>query len=450
MNTLNLKKQTEKLGENITNLLSEGSINQIAKDIGFVKRDAGKFDGFKFLDMLLFTDFNHKELSLNSMALSFQERYGIILSKQAVDWRFSDLSVKFFKAVFEKAIGITIEKNNRIDFTEFEKVRIKDSTSFELPENMKDKYPKSIKNVKTALVRIQLEYDIKNGEILDLSLHPFKEQDISDASQTIDDIGTNELVMRDLGYIRIDVLRKIEEKESFYLNRLSFSTNIYEKKNNEFIQIDLGKVYKQMRAKNSFRIEKQVYIGKKEKFKTRIIIECLPESEYEKRIVKAKRTASRRGRNLSDEFKAQQGLNVFITNTKIPANQIRLLYTLRWQIELMFKIWKSIGEINKVKKMKVERFETFLFAKLIWIVVNWQIMRRILIFFFNEKKVYISPYKLFTTFKARIMKFRITLLQGVENLIEYIEEIFELSPYYHSSEKKKNSVTWSYDVIKTF
>ncbi len=450
MNTFNLKNQTEKLSKNITDLLSEESINETAKEIGFVKRDAGKFNGFRFLDLLLFTEFNHKELSLNSIAVAFQERYGIELSKQAVDWRFSDLSTAFFKNILQKALKITIDKNTKIDFTDYKTVRIKDSTSFELPENMKDKYPKSLKNVKTALIRIQFEYDIKNGEILDLSLHAFKEQDISDAGKTVENIGTNELIIRDLGYIRIDVLKKIEQKESFYLNRLNFGTNIYEKKNDDFIQIDLGKVYKSMRIKKIFRIEKEVYVGKTEKFKTQMIIERLPESEYQKRVIKAKRTASRRGRTLSDEYKAQQGLNVFITNTKIPANQVRLLYTLRWQIELMFKIWKSIGEIHKIKKMKLERFETFLFAKLIWIVINWQIMRWIIIYFFNNKNVYISPYKLYKTFKARIMKFRLALLKGLENVIDYIAEIFEISPYYHCSEKKKHSKTWSYDVIKTF
>ncbi len=40
----------------------------------------------------------------------------------------------------------------------------------------------------------------------------------------------------------------------------------------------------------------------------------------------------------------------------------------------MFKIWKSIGEINKVGKMKVERFETSLYGKLIWIALNWHIL----------------------------------------------------------------------------
>ena len=430
MNTFKLKKQTKKLSSEITNLLSEESINEIAREVGFVKRESGKFDGFKFLDLILFTEFNHKKLQLTSMAKSFQNRYGIMMSKQGVDLRFSDLSIIFFKAVLEK-------------------VRIKDSTSFQLPEKMKDVYPKSFTNIKTALIRIQFEYDIKNGEILDLSLHPFREQDISDALETLDSIKSNELIIRDLGYIRIDVLREIEQKKAFYLNRLSFSTNIYEKKKSKFVLLDLGKIYKYMQAKKLFRLEKKVYIGSKEKFKTRMIIERLPEIEYQKRIVKSKATALKKGRQLSDAFKAQQGLNVFITNTKIPANQIRLLYTIRWQIELMFKIWKSIGEINKVGKMKVERFETFLFAKLIWIVINWQITRLIIIELFN-KDIYISPFKLYDTLKTRIKEFRIALLGGVENVINFINEIFMISPYYHLSEKKKDAQTWSYDVIKTF
>ena len=110
MSNTNFRNETKNLSEEITNLLSEENINAIAREIGFVKRDSNKFDGFKFMDMLLFTEFNHKELSLNSMALQLQDRYGIILSKQAVDWRFSDLSVKFFKVLLEKALKINIKK----------------------------------------------------------------------------------------------------------------------------------------------------------------------------------------------------------------------------------------------------------------------------------------------------------------------------------------------------
>lgn len=450
MSNTNFRNETKNLSEEITNLLSEENINAIAREIGFVKRDSNKFDGFKFMDMLLFTEFNHKELSLNSMALQLQDRYGIILSKQAVDWRFSDLSVKFFKVLLEKALKINIKKNDNIEIADFKRVRIKDSTSFKLPENMKDEYPKADKSTTIAQIRIQLEYDIKNGEILDISLHPFREQDIIDAKNTLDDIGSDELVIRDLGYIKIDILRKIEEKKAFYLNRLSFNTHIFEKKNDEYQRLDLGKIYKKMCRNKLDRIIKEVYIGKQEKFKTKMIIERLPEEEYKKRILKAKRNESRKGWTHSDGYKAQMGLNVFITNTEIPADKIRLLYTLRWQIELMFKIWKTVGEINKVRKMKVERFETYLFAKLLWIALNWQIMRRITFYYFNKKGIFISPNKLYKTLKAKIMKFRTAITEGLENVIEFMNEMFKISPYYHKSEKKKHSITWSYDVLRMF
>lgn len=450
MDNVNFNNEAKNLSKEITNFLSIESINAIAREIGFVERDSPRFDGFKFLDMLLFTEFNHKELSLNSMALQFQERYGIMISKQAVCWRFSDLSVKFFKLLLEKVLRINVKNKDNIDFTNFKKVRIKDSTAFKLPENMKDKYPKSAKSTTIAQIRIQFEFDIKSGEILDISLQPFKNQDVIDAINTLDDIKPDELVIRDLGYVKIDVLRRIEEKGAFYLNRLSFTTHIFEKKNGEYQRLDLGKIHKNMRCNKISRISKDVYIGQKDKFKTKIIIELLPEKEYQKRLLKAKRNESRKALKHSYEFKAQLGLNVLITNTEIPVSKVRVLYTLRWQIELMFKIWKSIGEINMVRKMKVERFETYLFARLLWVALNWKVMRRIIACFFNEKGVFISPSKLFKTFKAKIMKFRAAISEGIKSVIGFINEMFKISPYYHKSEKKKHTITWSYDVMRMF
>jgi hypothetical protein len=48
---------------------------------------------------------------------------------------------------------------------------------------------------------------------------------------------------------------------------------------------------------------------------------------------------------------------------------------LRWQIELVFKTWKSFFEIHKVKRVKKERMECQLLAKLIWILLNWRLFQ---------------------------------------------------------------------------
>ena len=57
----------------------------------------------------------------------------------------------------------------------------------------------------------------------------------------------------------------------------------------------------------------------------------------------------------------------------IPAEKVRSIYRLRWQIELVFKGWKSHEGLGKVKKVKRERTLMELYAKLIWIVVKTRI-----------------------------------------------------------------------------
>lgn len=445
----NLKFNVNKLSSKIIEILNEENINKTAKECGFTIRE-GKIDGFMFLDMLLFTHFNHKELSLNDLAIQLNSRYGISITKQGINERFTEAAVIFFKIVLEQVINISIQKNNKIDFTQYDKVRIKDSTAFQLPESMQDKYPGSGGTGSKASIRIQFEYDLKTGKILDLSLYAFNNQDANNAKETIEEIETNELVIRDLAYVAIKNLEKIENRGAFFLNRLNSTTKVYELKDKGiFTEIDFCRLHKHMKINKLCRIEKEVYIGQ-EKFKTRIVIELLPEKQYAERIRKAENNAKKKGRKLGKNYKARAGLNIFITNTEIDVKQVRLLYTIRWQIELMFKIWKSIGEINKVKKMKIERFESYLIAKLIWIAINWQIMWNIILYFYNEKNIKISPYKLFKTLKIRLIDFRTALHNGIERLTDFINDIARISPVNHKSEKKKGSITWSYEIFKMF
>ena len=450
MGTPNFKLNAQMLSVEITKIINEDRINCFAKETGFTCREGGKLNGYKFLDMLLFTHFNFKKLSLNDLSVQLAKRYGITIRKQSIDERFNENAVKFLKSIMEEAIKISINPNNKIYFTKYEKVKIKDSTSFQLPENMKDVYQGSGGSSSDACIRIQFEYDLKDKKILDLSFHPYTTQDMTNAKDTIHDIKQNDLIIRDLGYIKVKYLEQIETQKAFYLNRLHSSTNAYENENGEIIKINFAELYKQMKVNNQIRLDKKVYIGSKDKFETRIIIELLPEEMYKERLRKAEKNAKRNGRKISKARKAKMGLNIFITNTDIPAKQIRLLYTLRWQIELMFKIWKSIGEIHEVKKMKVERFEACLFAKLIWIVINWQIMRYIIIYFFNEHKIEISPYKLFKTLKADIIEFRNAIIKGLNNITKFIEENVKICPENHKSEKKKKSLTWSYEIMRMF
>jgi hypothetical protein len=102
------------------------------------------------------------------------------------------------------------------------------------------------------------------------------------------------------------------------------------------------------------------------------------DAAYEKRIRKTAKQARSNGNNLSGEFKTRSRLNLFISNIPekdMDAAKVREIYTLRWQIELIFRAWKSQARINEIKEMKLERFECQLLSKLIWLLINWRIFK---------------------------------------------------------------------------
>jgi hypothetical protein len=125
---------------------------------------------------------------------------------------------KFLGDFYINAPGIEFLKS-------FPEVRIKDSTCFQLPEEMADKYPGSGGASSKAAVRIQFEYDIKTGKVIDLSLHPFNTQDSVNAESSLDDIAPNVLLLRDLGYISTFVLKRNKRSGSFLY--LPFKTRCF-------------------------------------------------------------------------------------------------------------------------------------------------------------------------------------------------------------------------------
>jgi len=432
------------LSEDLTNFFAKAEIEAIARETGFVQR-ASPINGSNFLDILLFTKFDHQKLSLTELAVELFTHHGVLIRKQSLDGRFNEYAVKFLRVLLKQLLQKVIGQKYSLSFLqEFKSVRIKDSTSFQLPEIMADLYAGSGGSGSKAAIRIQFEYDFKTGEIIELSLHPFNKQDHTNAAETIGSVEENDLIIRDLGYTAIECSLEIIQRKAFFLNRHNFCSNAYENKEDKN-PMDFGKIQDSMKKHNLSRIEKKdVYIGTDKRLKVRMIIELLPEQLCESRLRKANENAQKKGRKLSDEHKAHICLNVYITN--IPAEMldnenVRTLYRLRWQVELVFKIWKSIGEIHKTKEVKIHRFETMLYAKLIWIVLNWVILWQLTGYFWCERQIYLSPIKSFNTFKNISKKFQRAISIGYSAILDYILNLIFLSPEYHVLERRKNQLS---------
>ncbi len=96
------------------------------------------------------------------------------------------------------------------------------------------------------------------------------------------------------------------------------------------------------------------------------------------RRFKLKEQARKNKTQLSKTRLALCDWTLLITNAPpelISLEEAQVLASVRWQIELLFKLWKSQGRVDKSKSQKPWRVLTELYAKLIGIVIqHWVIL----------------------------------------------------------------------------
>lgn len=360
---------------------------------------------------MIFSGSGFDKQSLNDLSACLKIRHNIEVSKQGVDERFTETTIQFFKNILSELLRKVITGMPPIqEMSHFVSVRIKDSTSFQIPEHLAKYFPGSGGAASNAMVRIQFEYDFKSGEVLDLSLHAFNIQDQTDSVNTMHTIQKGELSIRDLGYINKRYLEAIIGKGAYYLNRCGASVGVYQKGDKAYEKINFAVLKKSMKKSGIGIIDQTAFLyDGKNKFQTRIIMELLPDDIVNERLRKINKEAKKKKRNVSEEHKARACFNIFITNISediLPTKKVRELYCLRWQIELVFKTWKSFGELHKTKKMKYDRFVSCIYARLIRLMLNWKIFWELALKKWFSEKLLMSIHKFHKLMMNNIFEIR--------------------------------------------
>lgn len=362
------------------NVFSEEELDKIAKKTGFIKRNR-KISASAFTQSLIFSEDNHEKLSLLDLKFDLVSSADINISKVALHKRFSPEAVSFLAEILSKLLSINVNINQIQNSSEniFSGIFIKDSTKFRIPIAFTNDYPSFGSYGKyAALMNIQYEFELISGNCQCLDLTKATRNDQRDSKETINDIKVNGLYLRDLGYITMTYLNAIEKEEAYYLNRLP-KIGVFQKTDDKFQAINWNKINKIFKTSNLECFEMDVYIGKKDKLKTRLVIVPVPDEVAKERIKKAEKGGKRKkGYKISKEYRIKAHYNLYITNIPyqiLPTKKIIETYRLRWQVELVFKTWKSNLNIHKYKTMKIERFKCQLIARLIWVLMNTKLFQ---------------------------------------------------------------------------
>jgi len=396
---------------------------------------------------------SHSQLcSLAQASSSALAVCGLNIAKQSIDGRFTAEAVVFVLDVLKEVLERQLSRVLFAGFLpQFNRVCIKDSTRFNVANRLTEHFKGTGgEHTTTACVCIQYEYDLRSGKILDLNVTAGIRNDAVDARETKEKINKADLILRDLGYYNISILTGFAKAGAFFISRLNATTSIYDLGQTD--KLDFNVLFEQMKKQKLTSCEKQILVGKDQREELRLIADIVPEHVYEERIRKANKNNNKKGWKASDDYKARCRFNLFVTNVSaknISFEEVMLLYRLRWQVELMFKSWKSVCAIHKLQPMKYERFACLLFAKLILIVLNLQIIRNLQVYHFKKSKQILSEYKCFKTLQESFHLLRSIWKERKKKSERYLMKLVSLFSSNHWKEKRKKRHNLS-EIINLF
>ncbi|WP_314006075.1 transposase, partial [Xanthocytophaga flava] len=242
-----------------------------------------------------------------------------------------------------------------------------------------------------SVIKIQQEVDLLSGKLLRLDFRNGTENDSQYLTQKGFCVQADDLQLMDLGYYKLTHWARIDQQGGYFITRYKVGTQLWVQDNlpsseqpsaeqPSYKRLDwdtiLDKLTKNSQKdlsqkdlnatlshSTSYLLEEQVYLQvDKKMLPLRIHLQLLPQQVHQKRLNQYRLKEGNRSKNqkpyaTSVLKKRLAAYNIFLTNaTDLSTESICQLYTLRWQVEILFKIWKSIFALNQVGKMSLARF----------------------------------------------------------------------------------------------
>lgn len=354
------------VSESIQKILVERA-EQCAQETGFIERRR-KLTGASFVQTLVFGWLGNGNASLSELNQT-AAAVGVEITESGLDQRFGPKAAQLMKAVLEAGVEEVIAADEVVFelLERFEGVHLLDSSTVGLPGSLAHIWPGcGNQQGASASLKIQVDLNFSNGSLEEVWLQAGRKHDLSERAQAID-LPAGALRITDLGYFKLDWLESEAQRGVFWLTRLKAGTNVYDVEGQEF---DVGRL---LDAQQSDRIDMPILLGSQHKLACRLLAVHVPQQVAAQRRRKLKKDARRKGQTVSQSRLALADWTILITT--VPAHLLSLdeaivLYGVRWQIELLFKLWKSVGLLDKSRSNNPWRILCELYAKLLAMLIQ--------------------------------------------------------------------------------
>lgn len=345
------------------------SANRAAQATHFVQRTS-KLSGASFAQALVFgwlaqPDASYEQLAQTATAL------GVPMSAQGMAHRFTPAAAACLKQLLESAVQHVIRAAPvAIPLLErFNGVYIQDSTVLTLPDALADLWRGcggSGKAHNQAGLKVQVQLNLSTGQLTHLDLQAGRSQDRAAPMQT-NVLPHGALRLADLGYFAIPTLQQYEQQGVFWLTRFYPRCEVLDAQG---AALDLVKL---LQRTPHDRLDLAIHLSDKQRLPCRLVAQRVSPEVAAARRRKAHRHAKRKGIPLSARMLTFLDWTILLTNVPLlflSFEEVLTLARVRWQIELLFKLWKDQGHLDHSRSHKPYRILCEVYAKLLGVVVQ--------------------------------------------------------------------------------
>jgi len=308
-------------------------------------------------------------------------------------------------------------------FPAFTKVYIADSTGFELPHDLHKTFPGAGGSAATAGAKIQAVWDDKSRLFSHWALTPGNIPEQRSIAQVVALAQKGMRFIFDLGYCKLNALASIATAGAYCFCRLNHPTNICQTVAGRLCPMKLAEFLTTVEHDRPL-LEKSISLGATERVAARLMAVRRPEAIVNKRRRIARKNASKKGYTPSQAHLTLMAWHLFMTHVPPTIGNtatIVKVYPLRWQIERIFKSWKSSLHVASITTHKEDSTLCDLYGRMLLIWFNNALCPQMRATLWLKQKRERSLLKLVQHFQALAARWMQAIFQSELELHRFLQ-----------------------------